>query len=195
MGSTGVRSPPDPSSIRSPVGRCTADIYRIVQTSDNGVSSLNEGIEMTSERPTHPRLTTRIVYEDLPDLVEIETHVWASNWQGVARAYASPQSLHHEAKALEQWCRKPEGEAVLEAGADTGIGWVRLRFYPIDMAGHLVCHVQLATAGSMGGRPEEVWRMSLEIRTEPGLVERYARQLAGIVDSVGEEVLLQGVLR
>ncbi|MFI5380889.1 MAG: hypothetical protein ACHRHE_16445 [Tepidisphaerales bacterium] len=126
-------------------------------------------------------------------MVELETRIAVGDWQGVARAYASPDAVRQAAKLLQRWSRQPEGQVEFEAGADTGIGWLRLRFYPADHAGHLVCHVQLATGGPTGGRPSEA-RLSLAMRTEPGLVERFARRLKAIVAIVGEEAALLGVL-
>lgn len=149
---------------------------------------------MNGSPPTQPKLTMRIVYEDLPDMVEIETRVEVGAWAGVARAYASPQGMREEARTLKAWCAHPAGTVQLEAGADTGIGWIRLRFYAVDLVGHLMCHIQMATSGSFGGRAEQVARLSLEMPTEPGLVETFAGYLEAIVETVGEEAVLLGVL-
>lgn len=136
----------------------------------------------------------RIVHEDLPDLVEIETRVEVGAWVGVARAYASPDRVREETRALRAWCDHPNGTVQLVAGADTGIGYAHLRFYTIDLAGHVMCHIQSATQGSTGGREEEISRMSLEMPTEPSLVNRFAAHLGTIIETVGEEALLLGRL-
>lgn len=149
---------------------------------------------MSRYPPTQPKLTMRIVYEDLPSMVEIETRVEVGEWTGVARAYASPDSIREEARALMAWCNHPDGTMQLVAGADTGIGWAKLRFYTVDWAGHVMCHVQLATQG-IDRRAEEIARMSVEMPTEPGLVERFAAHLETIIETVGEEAVLLGVLR
>jgi hypothetical protein len=134
----------------------------------------------------------RVVHHDLPDLIEVQTAVKLAEWSGVARAYASPNALHEQTVALETWCSRPEGEIALELGADTGIGGTILRFYVVDMAGHVACHVRLAAGGlSSGGRPEQVSRLAIEIATEPGLIERFARELRIVISSLkGEAVLL-----
>jgi hypothetical protein len=77
----------------------------------------------------------------------------------------------------------------LDAGADTGIGWFQLRCYAVDRAGHLVCHVNLATR-AIGDRPEGVWRLSLEIPTEMTSVERFARQLIAVAETLTGEAAL-----
>jgi hypothetical protein len=108
---------------------------------------------MTDDEPQLPSLTVRVVYDDLPDLIEIEARVLAGDWSGSTRAYTGPSSLVEEARGLLAWTACARDEFTLDAGADTGIGWLQLRWYPVDRAGHLACHVKLATR-SIGGRPE-----------------------------------------
>lgn len=136
----------------------------------------------------------RIVYADLPDLIEIETTVKGPEWSGVARAYTSPNAVLKQIQSLKTWCHNPSGTACLEWGADTGIGWACLRFYSVDAAGHLVCHVRLATnARHAHARDEEVWRLAIEIPTEPGLVERFAADLNYLIREMSSEAVLQGI--
>ena len=139
-----------------------------------------------------PTISVTMIYEDAPDLLEIETRVHSYSWQGVARAYAATELLRQQAVALDTWCKHLTGEAVIEAGADTGIGWTLLRFYRADAAGHVLCHVTLATGGVVANhRPEQVWRLSLEVPTEVGLVEQFAQALQLAIGSVGSTALLQ----
>jgi hypothetical protein len=147
---------------------------------------------MNHHEPRLPSLTVRVVYLDLPDLIEVEAQVVSGSWSGTARAYTSPSSLLENARRLLAWTAHPSGEFALESGADTGIGWLHLRWYPVDRAGHLACHVKLAT-GSIGGRPEEVWRLTLEMPTETGLVERFARRLVSLAETFSGEAGLEGV--
>ena len=42
------------------------------------------------------------------------------------------------------------------------------------------------------GRPEEVWRLSLEIPTETASVERFARQLTAVAETLTGEATLLG---
>src|SRR5204862_5257804 len=128
-----------------------------------------------------PGLTLRVVYDD-PHLIEVEVRVVAGDWSGTTRAYTPPGSLGDGARDLLAWSARPHEPVALEAGSDTGIGWVSLRWYTIDRSGHLVCHVRIATAEE-GGWPEGVRRLALEFPTELGLVERVARQLASVAAS------------
>ena len=146
---------------------------------------------MTNDDPRLPSVTLRVVYEDLPDLIEIEARVLSGDWSGISGAYTSPSSLVEEAQGLLTWTERPREAFTLEAGADTGIGWFQLHCYPVDRAGHLACHVNLATR-AISGRPEGVWRLSLEILTETASVERFARQLIGIAETLTGEAVLAG---
>src|SRR5262245_50203906 len=147
---------------------------------------------MTDEELS-PRLTLRVVYHDLPDLVEIEVRVQMRDWSGRARAYTAPGLLRENANSLAEWSYHPVSEFVTEAGADTGIGWVRLRWFCADRAGHLVCHVQVATGYYTSGRPDSGSRFSLEISTEAGLVERFAKQVVAVLEKLDGEAVLEGV--
>lgn len=122
-------------------------------------------------------LELRVVYEDLPDMIEVETLVRAGDWSARSCAYCSPDFLVEDANRLIEWSRNPQGNCRLEAGADTGIGWLVLDFYTVDSAGHTRCAVTLATGGtSRDARPAETWRFAIELKTEPGLIERFGRE-------------------
>lgn len=122
-------------------------------------------------------LELRVVWEDLPDLIEIETRVCAGEWSARARAYVSPASLVADAERLIAWARQPVGNVRLEAGADTGIGWLVLDFFTVDAWGHCRCAVTLATGRvRLDARPTEVWRFAVELQTELGLIERFGRE-------------------
>jgi hypothetical protein len=122
-------------------------------------------------------LELRVVYEDLPDMIELETRVRAGDWSACSRAYSSPDFLSDDAEKLVAWSLNPQGHFRLEAGADTGNGWIVLEFYPINLAGHTRCAVTLATGATpRDARPAQTWRFSVELKTEPGLIERFGRE-------------------
>jgi hypothetical protein len=126
-------------------------------------------------------LEIRVVYEDLPDMIELETRVRAGEWSARARAYTSPDFLAGDAERLIEWARNPQGRARFAAGADTGVGLLMLDFYTIDVAGHARCAVTLATGGtSRDARPAETWRFAIEMKTEPGLIERFGRECVSL---------------
>jgi hypothetical protein len=55
---------------------------------------------MTDDAERSTGLGLHIVYEDLPDLIEIEVRVVVGEWSGVAQAYTGPSSLVEEARGL-----------------------------------------------------------------------------------------------
>jgi hypothetical protein len=139
-------------------------------------------------------LELRVVYEDLPDMVELETRVRAGDWCARSRAYVSPDFLVGDAERLIAWARNPQGRFHLEAGADTGIGWLVLDFYTIDLAGHTRCAVTLATGGtSQDARPAETWRFAIELNTEPGLIERFGRECVALGRNYSGTARLSGL--
>jgi hypothetical protein len=139
-------------------------------------------------------LELRVVYEDLPDMIEVETHVRHGDWSARSWAYASPDLLRHDAAALVAWSRAPVGTFRLEAGADTGIGWLLLDFYTVDAAGHACCAVTLATGGApREARPAETWRFAIELRTELGLIERFGQECVALGQDFSGVARLSGV--
>jgi hypothetical protein len=139
-----------------------------------------------------PSVRMRVVYLDLPDLIEVETVVKSKNWCGRATAYASPIRLNEDARALAAWSLNPTNEFRLQTGVNGDVGVLVLRFYVHDKAGHLMCQVTLAE-GRTGQHPEAVSRLTYTMPTEPGLVERFARHLELLSTEVEREAALEGL--
>lgn len=139
-----------------------------------------------------PGLTTRVVWYD-DDMIELASTVVFGHWSASATAYASPLAIREDAEALSHWTHAPQGVHLLEAGGDTGIGFLRLRFYTIDLAGHMRCQVQLSTRAGTQARPEEIWRLAVELPVEPGLVDQFAANLRRIAQDRKGEAVLQAI--
>lgn len=121
-------------------------------------------------------LELRVIYEDPPDLIELGVRVRCSEWSATSTAYTLPSFLADSGKAILDGIKGPQRRLRIEAGADTGIGWMVLEFYTIDLACHARCAVILATGhGSRDSRPEETSRFAIELPTEIGLIECFAR--------------------
>ena len=115
------------------------------------------------------------------DMIELEAVVGVGRWSGRSRAYFVPQDFADFATALQHFADGVSAEAEFAGGADTGIGLIALRFYKVGRAGHIACHIRLATGWlSNDHRPEEIFRLCVEVRTEIWAVLNFARQLAEI---------------
>lgn len=139
-----------------------------------------------------PALTVRIVYEDFPHFSYIEARIVAGDWSGITWVDHDPGSLAEEASDLLAWTARSSEGFGFEIGSESGGGWLSLRFYTVNRAGHLACHVRLATKAE-SNRPEGVRRLTLEFPTEPALVERFARQLAAVAETLTGEAVLAGI--
>lgn len=97
------------------------------------------------------------------------------------RAYTVPQDIAAFAAALQRFVDGSAASADFEAGADTGIGLIGLRFYRVDRSGHIACHVRLVS-GDMANehRPEQVSRLAVEVGSETWAVVQFAWQLAEV---------------
>ncbi len=144
---------------------------------------------MAEPSPPPPLLSIRVIYEDLPDLIEVETRVNAGPWSGVATAYTGPEMLRDAARGLQTWAQRPTGVFVLEAGADIGIGWLRLRCSSVGGRGAIPCQVDLATSS---GDPLTAWRLSLVSPVEAWSLEGFARQLERLAETLEGEAILAG---
>lgn len=124
-------------------------------------------------------VSIEVVYVD-EHLIELAAWIGAGHWRGRATAYTIPYDIARFADALLLFAGGGPS-AAFEAGAETGIGLIGLRFYRIDRAGHIACHARLALGGvPTEHRPEQVSRLAIEFGAEAWAVEQFARQIAEI---------------
>ncbi len=139
-------------------------------------------------------LQLRVIYEDLPDLIELGVRVIHGEWSAVSTVYVSPSFLTEDGTAILQWVDAPDEPLRIEAGADTGIGWMVLQFYKINRAGHVRCAITLATSTRTNEpRPAETSRFAIELPTELGLIERFARDCIALGGDFKREARLIGL--
>jgi hypothetical protein len=136
----------------------------------------------------------RVSYVDLPDLIELGIRVVHGEWSAASTAYTSPSFLVDTGNKLLRWVKAPDQLLRFEAGANTGIGWMVLEFYTIDRAGHARCAITLATnTRSNEPRPAETSRFAIEIATELGLIERFARECITLGSDYKRDARLTGL--
>jgi hypothetical protein len=135
-------------------------------------------------------LQFRVIYEDV-HLLEISVRVRHGEWSAVSTAYTSLSFLTESGNELLRWVEAPDQRLRIKAGADTGIGWMVLEFYTINLTRHVRCAITLATQTLTNGtRPAETSRFSIELPTELGLVERFARECIALGANLKREARL-----
>lgn len=133
----------------------------------------------------------RVIYEELPNLIQLAIRVVHGEWSAISTAYVSPEFLTEQGEAILNWVKAPDEILNIEAGADTGIGWMVLRFYTIDRAGHARCAITLATqTRTDGARSAETSRFAMELPTELGLIECFARECIALGSDFKREARL-----
>ena len=136
-------------------------------------------------------LRLAVVDEDPPDLIELRVRVSHGERSAESTAYASPEFLSESGRAILDWVESPNNPLKIEAGANTGIGWMVLDFYTIDSAGHARCAVELATKTRTDEpRPAETSRFVVELPTELGLIERFGRECLAVGNDFKREARL-----
>ena len=138
-------------------------------------------------------LQLRVVYNDL-HLIELGARVRHGEWSAVSTAYADHTFLTETGHAILRWAKSPDEPLKIEAGGDTGAGWMVLQFYTIDSARHTRCAITLATGLQINeARPAETSRLAIELPTELGLVERFAQECIALGSDFKREAWLIGL--
>jgi hypothetical protein len=150
---------------------------------------------MTAPDETANQLSLGVVYHD-EHLIELRCRVAFNGWVAIARAYTTQGELRQFAASTKQFGETLKGPAELDAGDDNGGGLVALRFYVINRAGHIRCHVRLALGHvPTDHRPEEVWQCAIELPTEAGLVLNFGNQLKNVAKTLSGTAELATVVR
>jgi hypothetical protein len=138
-------------------------------------------------------LELRVVYVDLPDLIELGVRVYHGEWSAVSTLYTSASFLREDTASILQWSQTPGGPLRIETGTDTGSGWLVLEFFTVGRAGHARCAIELApmTIGPTWNLRR--WRFAIVLPTELGLVERFARECVSLGQDFKGEARLIGL--
>ena len=133
-----------------------------------------------------PTLVVRFVHEN-PYFSEVEARVTAGPWSALTSANTDLLALLNGARGLLAWAARPEGTFDFDTG-DPIFGHFALRWSPANRPGQLACRITI-DSGDDGTR-DSGRHLSLKLRTDPALVERFCRQLIAVAETrVGEAVL------
>jgi hypothetical protein len=123
-------------------------------------------------------------------LLELEALVEYSGFRGRSTAYTEPQVIAEFADALMAFDAKREGGPTFEAGFSDGSKALHMRVYECDRAGHLAMHMHMTTDAPGGHRPEEIWRLDIELKTEAQSLVCFARELRELARTQSGEAFL-----
>lgn len=134
-------------------------------------------------------LTLRVTYDDLPDMIEIAAELCHGRWSALAEFYVSPKLLS-DAASIVEWSRSPKAPLQYGSGIDGAAGGFILAFRTVDSAQHVGCAIQLVTREVSR---ESAPRISLEMPTELGLVERFGLECVALGRTLRGEARLIGL--
>ena len=135
-------------------------------------------------------VTFRVVYEDLPDMIELAIDMCHSGWSASAAIYVSPALLANDAAQLIEWSRNPIEPLHFGSGIHPGSGGFVMQFRIVDAAQHVRCLFQLATREL---NRHAAWQVVIEIPTELGLVERFGQECIALGQTLRGESRLTGL--
>jgi hypothetical protein len=122
--------------------------------------------------------------------------ITASNGQfsGTTKVYEQRHPLYKFAYSLVGF-PKTKNDSILfyEAGQKDGCEYFSMRFYTIDDMGHLGVQVTLERDVPTMYRIEEKDKLTLEILTEPGLLDRFVRSLLTLAANEKGQAILEGI--
>ncbi len=144
--------------------------------------------------PPQDQLTLTVLYKD-EHLIELQCSVIFGEWSGIVSTYADHDSLGKLAQMAQKFCENSQDSVSWEIGKDDddGAGCIRLQLYRIDSAGHVRCHVKLASkayATSPAHRPNEIRRFAIEVPTEPWQITVFSKELAHIAENLEGQATL-----
>ncbi|MES1181469.1 MAG: hypothetical protein ABUL44_01610, partial [Flavobacterium sp.] len=80
-----------------------------------------------------------------------------------------------------------------EAGEKDSYAYFAMKFYTINTVGHLGVLVMLEINNASNSRSEEKDKLTLEIRTEPGLLDNFVKSLTALAINEEGEAILEGI--
>jgi hypothetical protein len=124
-----------------------------------------------------------------------ELEVTASNGRflGTTEVYDQSKPLYDFANSLIGFPRTSDSVFLHEAGKKDGYAYFAMKFYTIDNVGHLGVQVTLEGNVRTKNRTEEKDKLTLEILTEPSLLDNFIKPLLTLAREEKGEATLEGM--
>ena len=137
-------------------------------------------------------LKLRIIWKD-DDMFELEVTASNGRFLGTTEVYDQSKPLYDFANSLLGFPRTSDSVLLHETGEKDSYAYFAMRFYTIDNVGHLGVQVTLESNVPTKYRTEEKDKMTLEIQTEPSLLDNFIKSLLTLARDEKGEAILEGV--
>lgn len=134
----------------------------------------------------------KIIWKD-DDMFELQVTASNGRFIGTTEVYDQSRPLYDFANSLIGFPRTSDSVFLHEAGEKDGYAYFAMKFYTIDSVGHLGVQVTLESNVSTKYRAEEKDKLSLEILTEPSLLDNFVKSLVTLAKDEEGEAILEGV--
>lgn len=136
-------------------------------------------------------ISVEVVYVD-EHLVELATSFAFVEWSARSTAYTGFQTIGEFAEKLAGFASNLSGEVAFEDGNEGLPGFLGLKFYAIGGVRHLFCHLRLVSKEvPTDHRPEELWKVSVELPTEAAALDVFVAGLRRIVEHKSGKAILK----
>jgi hypothetical protein len=136
-------------------------------------------------------LKLKVVWKD-DDMFELEVAASNGKFSGTTKVYDVSNLLYDFANSLAGFPKTHDSTLVYEAGEKDGYAYFAMKFYTIDNIGHLGVQITLESDVSTN-RIEAKNKLTLEILTEPGLVDSFVKSLSTMAKREEGQAILEGL--
>ena len=137
-------------------------------------------------------LKLKIIWKD-DDMFEMQVTASNGRFIGTTEVYDQSKPLYDFANSLIGFPRTSDSVFLHEAGEKDSYAYFAMKFYTIDNVGHLGVQVTLESNVSTKYRTEEKDKLTLEILTEPSLLDNFVKSLMTLASDEKGEAILEGV--
>jgi hypothetical protein len=138
-------------------------------------------------------LKLEVVWND-DDMFELEITASNGRFSGTTKVYEQREPLYNFASSLVGFPKTiQESTRFYEMGQKDLDAYFSMRLYLIDNIGHVGVQMTFEDEVPTQYRSEEKYKLTMEIVTEPGLLENFVRSLLTLAQREAGQAVLEGV--
>ena len=130
---------------------------------------------------------------DDPDMIEIDVRVFNGAYAGESQVYTVQQDILRFKEELEGFPKSDDQTAYFSAGKRDSYAFLSIRAYAFGGRGTCAIHVCMESNVPTHYRPEEKFKIELEMKFEPAALDRFLPQLERVAHDHGSKALLKGI--